>query len=92
MIGTNGGAITMTYRDYCEGAGCVRVFRHRTALSAVRDTLGRYVTFHYYGDGDYPADAAGAACGRTGGDQGAGHGRRPAGGHPGGVSADHLEV
>jgi RHS repeat-associated protein len=54
MIVTNGGAITMTYRDYCEGAGCVRVFRHRTALSAVRDTLGRYVTFHYYGDGDYP--------------------------------------
>jgi RHS repeat-associated protein len=59
MIGANGGAITMTYRDYCEGAGCVRVFRHRTALSAVRDTLGRYVTFHYYGDADYPANAAG---------------------------------
>src|SRR5262249_9999579 len=59
MIGTNGGAITMTYRDYCEGAGCVRVFRHRTALSAVRDTLGRYVTFHYYGDTNgYPADPA----------------------------------
>lgn len=55
MIGTNGGAITMTYRDYCEGA-CQRVFRHRTALSAVRDTRGRYVTFHYYGDNDYPAD------------------------------------
>src|SRR6266545_4518384 len=45
LIGTNGGAVTMTYRDYCEGASCVRVFRHRTALSAVRDTLGRYVTF-----------------------------------------------
>jgi RHS repeat-associated protein len=58
MIGANGGAITMTYRDYCEGAGCVRVFRHRTALSAVRDTLGRYVTFHYYGDVDYQANAA----------------------------------
>jgi len=57
MIGTNGGAITMTYRDYCEGA-CVRPFRHRTALSAVRDTLGRYVTFHYYGDNDYTADPA----------------------------------
>jgi RHS repeat-associated protein len=57
MINSNGGAITMTYRDYCEG-NCVRVFRHRTALSAVRDTLGRYVTFHYYGDSDYPADAA----------------------------------
>ena len=57
MIGANGGAITMTYRDYCEGAGCVRVFRHRTALSAVRDPLGRYVTFHYYGDGDYPTGA-----------------------------------
>jgi RHS repeat-associated protein len=57
MIGTNGGAITMTYRDYCEGA-CVRVFRHRTALSAVRDTMGRYVTFHYYGDNDYTADPA----------------------------------
>jgi RHS repeat-associated protein len=58
MIGTNGGAITMTYRDYCEGAGCLRVFRHRTALSAVRDTMGRYVTFHYYGDGDYQDNAA----------------------------------
>ena len=58
MINTNGGAITMTYRDYCEGASCVRVFRHRTALSAVRDTLGRYVTFHYYGDNDYLANAA----------------------------------
>jgi RHS repeat-associated protein len=58
MIGTNGGAITMTYRDYCEGANCVRVFRHRTALSAIRDTKGRYVTFHYYEDGDYPANAA----------------------------------
>jgi len=57
MIGTNGGAITMTYRDYCEG-NCQRVFRHRTALSAVRDTLGRYVTFHYYGDNDYTADPA----------------------------------
>jgi RHS repeat-associated protein len=59
MIGTNGGAITMTYRDYCEGS-CQRVFRHRTALSAVRDTLGRYVTFHYYGDvgNEYPVDAA----------------------------------
>jgi RHS repeat-associated protein len=57
MVGTNGGAITMTYRDYCEGA-CARPFRHRTALSAVRDTLGRYITFHYYGDNDYPADAA----------------------------------
>jgi RHS repeat-associated protein len=56
MIGSNGGAITMTYRDYCEGASCVRVFRHRTALSAVRDTMGRYVTFHYYGDIDYTAD------------------------------------
>ena len=31
--------------------------RQRTALSAVRDTLGRYATFHYYGDNDYPADA-----------------------------------
>src|SRR5262249_50662640 len=59
MIGVNGGAITMTYRDYCEGTSCVRVFRHRTALSAVRDTLGRYVTFHYYGDTNgYPADPA----------------------------------
>ena len=57
MIGANGGAITMTYRDYCEGAGCVRVFRHRTALSAVRDTRGGYVTFHYYGDGDYQSGA-----------------------------------
>jgi RHS repeat-associated protein len=57
MIGTNGGAITMSYRDYCEG-NCQRVFRHRTALSAVRDTLGRYVTFHYYGDNDYTADPA----------------------------------
>jgi RHS repeat-associated protein len=59
LISSNGGAITMTYRDYCEGAGCVRVFRHRTALSAVRDTLGRYLTFHYYGDSDYPVNAAG---------------------------------
>src|SRR5262249_33810439 len=58
MIGANGGAITMAYRDYCEGASCVRVFRHRTALSAVRDTLGRYVTFHYYGDNNYLADPA----------------------------------
>src|SRR6266540_3235536 len=58
MIGANGDAITMSYRDYCEGASCVRVFRHRTALSAVRDTLGRYVTFHYYGDNDYTADSA----------------------------------
>ena len=58
MINSNGGAITMTYRDYCEGAGCLRVFRHRTALSAIRDTLGRYVTFHYYRDNDYPVDAA----------------------------------
>jgi RHS repeat-associated protein len=57
IINNNGGAITMTYRDYCEGT-CVQVFRHRTALSAVRDTLGRYVTFHYYGDIDYPANAA----------------------------------
>jgi RHS repeat-associated protein len=57
-IGANGGAITMTYRDYCEGQSCLRVFRHRTALSAVRDTLGRYVTFHYYGDADYQAAAA----------------------------------
>ena len=58
MIGTNGGAITMTYRDYCEGS-CVQVFRHRTALSAVRDTKGRYVTFHYYGDvgNEYPVGA-----------------------------------
>jgi RHS repeat-associated protein len=62
MIGANGGVITMTYRDYCEGAGCTRVFRHRTALSAVRDTLGRYFTFHYYADGDYPA-AAGRPAG-----------------------------
>ncbi len=58
MINSNGGAITMTYRDYCEGASCLRVFRHRTALSAIRDALGRYVTFHYYGDNDYPADPA----------------------------------
>src|SRR6266540_3444959 len=58
MLGANGDAITMSYRDYCEGASCVRVFRHRTALSAVRDTLGRYVTFHYYGDNDYTADSA----------------------------------
>src|SRR6266498_1645948 len=58
IIGTNGGVITMTYRDYCEGVGCLRVFRHRTALSAVRDTLGRYFTFHYYADNDYPANAA----------------------------------
>ncbi|HEU0177662.1 MAG TPA: PA14 domain-containing protein, partial [Blastocatellia bacterium] len=57
MIGTNGGMIGMSYRDYCEGT-CQRVFRHRTALSAVRDTLGRYVTFHYYGDNDYTADPA----------------------------------
>jgi RHS repeat-associated protein len=65
IINTNGGAITMSYRDYCEG-NCTRVFRHRTALNAVRDTLGRYVTFHYYGDvvdangdgePDYPVDA-----------------------------------
>src|SRR5262245_26970379 len=59
MINRSGGAITMTYRDYCEGAACLRVFRHRTALSAVRDPLGRYVTFHYYGDNDYQANAAG---------------------------------
>jgi RHS repeat-associated protein len=59
IIGTNGGAITLTYRDYCEGAGCVRVFRHRTALSAIRDTWGRYVTFHYYGDIDYTDNSAG---------------------------------
>jgi RHS repeat-associated protein len=58
MINSNGAAITMTYRDYCEGTGCLRVFRHRTALSAIRDTLGRYVTFHYYGDNDYPVNAA----------------------------------
>jgi RHS repeat-associated protein len=58
MINSNGGAITLTYRDYCEGESCLRVFRHRTALSAVRDTLGKYVTFHYYGDNDYPSDAA----------------------------------
>lgn len=59
MINSNGGAITMTYRDYCEG-NCIQVFRHRTALSAVRDTRGRYVTFHYYGDAgnEYPVDAA----------------------------------
>jgi len=57
MINSNGGAITMTYRDYCEG-NCRQVFRHRTALSAVRDTLGRYLTFHYYGDVglEYQAD------------------------------------
>src|SRR5262249_23005249 len=59
IIGTNGGAITISYRDYCEGTGCVRVFRRRTALSAIRDTLGRYVTFHYYGDvgNEYQVDA-----------------------------------
>jgi RHS repeat-associated protein len=61
MINSNGGAITMTYRDYCEG-NCLRVFRHRTALSAVRDTKGRYVTFHYYGDIDNPV-AAGRPAG-----------------------------
>jgi RHS repeat-associated protein len=57
MIGTNGGAVTMSYRDYCEG-NCQQVFRHRTALNAVRDTRGIYVTFHYYGDAgnEYPAD------------------------------------
>jgi RHS repeat-associated protein len=57
MINTNGGTITMSYRDYCEGT-CTQVFRHRTALNAVRDTRGRYVTFHYYGDAgnEYPAD------------------------------------
>src|SRR5262245_1795537 len=57
MIGTNGGVIAMSYRDYCEG-NCQQVFRHRTALNAVRDTRGRYVTFHYYGDAgnEYPAD------------------------------------
>jgi len=55
MIGANGGVITMSYRDYCEG-NCQQVFRHRTALNAVRDTRGRYVTFHYYGDAgnEYP--------------------------------------
>jgi RHS repeat-associated protein len=59
MIGANGGVIAMSYRDYCEG-NCQQVFRHRTALNAVRDTKGRYVTFHYYGDAgnEYPADAA----------------------------------
>ena len=70
MINSNGGAITMTYRDYCEGS-CVRVFRRRTALSAVRDTLGRYITFHYYGDSDYQADAAqGRPAGELAADQG----------------------
>ncbi|MGH9898008.1 MAG: RHS repeat domain-containing protein, partial [Pyrinomonadaceae bacterium] len=61
---TNGGAITLGYRDYCEGP-CQRTFRYRTALNTVRDTLGRHITFHYYGDSDYPADAG---SGRPGGE------------------------
>jgi len=56
IINTNGSAITMSYRDYCEGAGCQRVFRFHTAFNAIRDTLGRYLTFHYYGDAGYTAD------------------------------------
>lgn len=56
----NGDQITIGYRQYQKHQDQPNYFPVRWAIDQITDTLGRIITFHYYGDTGYPADSSGA--------------------------------
>jgi RHS repeat-associated protein len=52
----NGDQITIAYRQYNTTAGDPHYFPYMWAISQITDTLGRIITFNYYGDTGYPED------------------------------------
>jgi RHS repeat-associated protein len=48
----NGALVTIAYRQHSAS------FKYRWAIDSIRDTLGRFIRFRYYGDPNYPADSA----------------------------------
>jgi RHS repeat-associated protein len=56
----NGDRMNIAYMQYNNTPGDPHYFPYMWAISQITDTLGRIITFNYYGDTGYPEDTTGA--------------------------------